>query len=110
VEEEFSSAVETGTLHLFKNDGSPLILQQVNGPLASSFPYDISANGVYIFQTDGSPAGINTGSVQLIPDPGISTPVGAGIFRLTQGGIVISESGVPASTPTTHARIFLSGN
>jgi hypothetical protein len=33
--------------------------------------------------------------------------VGAGVFRLAQGGSVVSESGIPAAVPTTRARIYV---
>jgi hypothetical protein len=29
------------------------------------------------------------------------------VFRLSQGGVVVTESGVPAATPTTRARIYV---
>jgi hypothetical protein len=45
--------------------------------------------------------------VRLTPDPGTQTPAGAGVFRLTQNGVVVTESGVPSAVPTTLARIYI---
>jgi hypothetical protein len=45
--------------------------------------------------------------VQLTPDADTSTPVGAGVFSFNPGNILITESGVSAATPTTHARIYV---
>ncbi|MBZ5536709.1 MAG: hypothetical protein LAO31_12205 [Acidobacteriia bacterium] len=36
-----------------------------------------------------------------------STPYGTAVFSFTQNGQVISEAGVPASPPTTHAEVFI---
>jgi hypothetical protein len=104
-----SNAPETGTLKLFQNDGTPLVVQQVGGPSNSSFSYSIPAGGVYVFQTDGSPAVVNAGSAQVIPDTGMNTPVGAGVFSYTPpgGGILVTQAGIPSATPTTHARIYV---
>ncbi len=103
-----SSSTETGNLNLFAKDGSnSLTVQQVNGPQGNSFSYSIPPNGIYLFTTDGSPTHTNEGSVQLIPDSGQVAPVGAGLFRFFPAGNLVTESGVPAATPTTHARIFV---
>jgi hypothetical protein len=104
-----STVPETGKLQLFQNNGTPLVVQQVGGSSNSSFPYSIPAGGVYVFQTDGSPLVVNTGSAQVIPDTGMSTPVGAGVFSYTPpgGGILVTQAGIPSATPTTHARIYV---
>jgi hypothetical protein len=102
-----SSTPETGSLPIYGDTGSPLIVHQVNGSSNSTFNYNIQPGGFYIFQTDGSPQNVNAGSVRLIPDPSTSTPVGAGIFSFTQNGTLVTESGIPSATPTSHARIYV---
>ena len=102
-----SSTVETGVLHLFANDGSPLAVRQVNGSSAASFAYSIPPGGVYVLQTDASPQDVQTGWEELIPDGGTITPEGAGILQFSQNGVLVTETGVPSVAPTTHARIFL---
>jgi hypothetical protein len=42
-----------------------------------------------------------------LPDNGTSTPVGSAIFSLSRPGLLVSESGVPGTATTTHARIFV---
>lgn len=98
---------ETGTLNLFSDIGTPLFVRQLNGRLDDSFAYSIPPGGVYVFQTGGTPGVVKAGSAQLIPDPSTSTPVGAGVFSYTRGGILVTESGIPTATPTTHARIYV---
>ncbi len=102
-----SSAVETGRLALFGDGGAALVVNQVGGKRDSTFAYTIQPGGVFVFETDGSRADANVGSVQLTPDANTSSPVGAGVFSFSQGGIRVTESGVPSATPTTHARIYI---
>ena len=102
-----SSLTESGSLQLFKDDGSPLVVQQVGGPSGSSFHYSIPPGGAFVFQTDGSPSVAHAGSAQVAADPGMNTPVGAGVFSFTQGGILVTQSGIPSASPTAHAHIFI---
>ena len=101
-----TGSAEAGTLRTFADDGSALVVRPINGTAGTSFPYSIPANGASIFTTDGSPQNVNIGWIQLTTTSG-STPAGAGVFRLRQGGIVVTESGVPSAAPTTHARVYI---
>jgi hypothetical protein len=101
-----STLTETGLLQVMDLDGNPLVVTQVGGTTDSLFPYSIAPGGLYRFQTDGFPAELNKGWVQLIPDTGASTPVGSGVFSYNPDELLISESGIPAATATTHARIY----
>ena len=80
---------------------------------AATFNYSIPAGGLYLLRTDGVPATVNTGSMQVVPDTGASTPAGAGVFSYAPLGtlfssqIVVTESGVPAATPTSHALVYV---
>jgi hypothetical protein len=102
-----SNATETGRLSILDDNGSPVVVRQAGGSSDSSFPYSIPAGGIYILQTDGSPSAVKTGFVRLTPDGGTSTPAGSAIFRYSRGGTVVTESGVAATVPTTHARVFV---
>jgi len=102
-----STAVETGTLQVFDDNGAPLAVNQVGGTTDSSFKYSIPIGGVFRFQTDGFPASVKAGCVLLTPDAGTSTPVGAGVFGYSSGGFLASESGIPAAASTTHARVYV---
>jgi sugar lactone lactonase YvrE len=102
-----STATETGTLQIMDNNGASLAINQFGGSSGSSFSYSIPANGIYRFQTDGSPVDLKTGWVKLIPDPGTSTPAGSGIFGYNPVDVLVTESGVPGASATTHARIYV---
>jgi enterochelin esterase-like enzyme len=57
--------------------------------------------------TDGKDnPNLQAGYAKLVMDSG-STPYGTAVFMYKQSGITISEAGVPASPPTTHARVFI---
>jgi Leucine-rich repeat (LRR) protein len=102
-----STSVETGTLELFSNDGSPLIAGQAGGASSASFSYSIPPLGGYVFQTDALPADSSLGWVRVTPTGGSSTPAGAGIVQYSQKGILTTETGIASAVPTTHARIFV---
>ncbi len=102
-----SNNIETGTLQILGDNGAHLAVNQVGGTTNSSFNYSIPVGGVFRFQTDGFPASARAGWVLLTPDAGTSTPVGAGVFSYNSGGILVSESGIPAAASTTHARVYV---
>jgi trimeric autotransporter adhesin len=107
-----SATNETGILQMMDNNGAALVVNQAGGSSGSSFPYSIPPNGIFHFQTDGSPTNANAGWVRLIPDSGTSAPVGSGVFGFNPVNVLVTESGVPSAPATTHARIYvdLSGN
>jgi hypothetical protein len=103
-----SNAIETGTLRFFSSPGGSQAIHRVGDVAPSdSFRYSIPPGGLFRLVSDGSPAAAVTGSIQLAPDNGTSTPVGAGILSLSQGGVLVTETGVPAATPVSHVRIYI---
>jgi hypothetical protein len=102
-----ASAPQSGTVQLFGDDGSAFSIRPAKGSPATSFRYNIPAGGLYVLESDGSPASSTAFSAQVIPDAGNALPEGAGIYSFTQNGILVTESGVPSSSLTTHARIFV---
>lgn len=48
----------------------------------------------------------DTGYADIKVDSGV-TPYGTAVFRYKQDGVTVSEAGVPASSPTTSARIYI---
>jgi hypothetical protein len=102
-----SGAPEAGMMSFYNQYGEPLIIEQAGGFRSSSFPYSIQPGGVFVFQSEGSSATVNEGSVQLAPYAGTWTPVSAGVFAFSRNGVLVSESGIPAAEPTTHARIYI---
>lgn len=102
-----SSTVETGRISFFEDDGTALTVHLAGGSTNSVFTYSIPPRGVFVLQTDGTPAGSNAGWVQVKPDTSSISPVGAGVFSYSQGGVRVTESGVPAAAATTHAHIYV---
>ena len=102
-----SNGIETGTLQILDDNGNPFVVNQVGGTSGSTFRYSIPNGGVFRFQTDGSPADTKAGWVQLTPDTGTSTPIGAGVYSYNPEDVLVTESGIPAAHSTTHARIYV---
>lgn len=100
-------SVLEGTLELFTDDGSPLEVTTTGGQKASRFDYSIPAQGAFLLQTDGSSTEIRAGWAQAVPRAGSQTPIGAGVFQLSSGGVVVTEAGVPAAVPSRNIRIFV---
>jgi hypothetical protein len=102
-----SSGIESGTLQILDNNGVPLIVTQAGGTEDSSFRYWIPSGGVFRFQTSGFPTTTNVGWVRLTPDAGTPAPIGEGVFGYNPGDILITESAIPATVSTTHARVYV---
>jgi hypothetical protein len=103
-----SAITETGAVRFYGNNGAALPVRMTGAAAADSrFAYSIPAGGTLRLVTDGSPAAVNVGWAQLIPDTGISAPVSAAVFSLGQAGTLVTESGVPTAIPTTRARIYV---
>ncbi len=107
-----TAETQAGTFEIMKDNGDPLVVTQDGGQTDSSFEYEIPVNGVYRFQTDGSPGNWEQGWVRLMPDQGKTTPVGSGVFGYNPSDMLLTESGIPTAEPTMHARVYvdLSGN
>jgi photosystem II stability/assembly factor-like uncharacterized protein len=103
-----SNTVEAGAIDFYRNDGTPLRVSPGGAGMPDSrFLYTLVAGAFLRIVTDGSPSDVNVGWASLTPDEGTTTPVGAAIFSYTTSGVLITESGVAATLPTTHARIFI---
>lgn len=102
-----TAAAQSGSVRCYADDGSALAVGAGGGKSDSVFRYLIAPNGAYLLQTDGAAAAVRVGSVQLTPDVGTTTPAGAGVFSRTRGGVLVTESGIAAAMPTTHARVYV---
>lgn len=104
------SAVEVGKILVYDKNGNklPVNFSCVGGTYTSSNgQYNIPVNGILRCISDGTPSTVNVGWVVVTPNPSTTTPVGAGVFSYSSGGVLVTESGIPAATPTTHARIYV---
>ena len=102
-----SNGIETGTLQILDDNGNPLVVNNVGGTAGSIFRYSIPTGGAFRFQTDGFPVTTKVGWARVTPDAGTLTPVGAGVFGYNPENSLVTESGIPATVSTTHARIYV---
>jgi hypothetical protein len=102
-----TAETESGMLQIRDKDGNPLTVNQVGGTADAVFRYSILPNGLFRFQTDGFPSELKSGWVRVVPDIGMSMPVGSGIFGYNPQAVLVSEAGIPSAAPTTHARVFV---
>ena len=103
-----TGTVETGTIQIFDDDGAPLpSFLNEGGQAAASISYTLPPRGARLLTTGGGQSAIRAGSVRVVPNAGSITPIGAGVFGFTSAGILITESGIPSSTLTTRARIYV---
>lgn len=101
-----SASPESGRLRFFDDTGSPLPIRLAgNSALFSQVPYAIPIGGLLRVVTDGSSSTVKVGWIQVTPESGSATPVGAGILSYAPGPLLLTETGVPSATLTTHARI-----
>jgi hypothetical protein len=66
----------------------------------------INANGAAKYETPGDHAKTKVGYAVLNVDSG-NAPYGTAVLSFKQNGVTVTEAGVPASPPTTSARIFI---
>jgi photosystem II stability/assembly factor-like uncharacterized protein len=72
---------------------------------SSSIDISVADGGATTVETAGDGA-TRSGYAKALPNSG-PTPYGTAVFSYKQNGVTVSEAGVPASPPTTHARIFI---
>ena len=83
-------------------DPSGQVTNSFNNNLTYSIPPRSS------FEMDASLASLPvlTGSVRIIPTGGTSTPDGLVVFSFQNGGVTVSEAGVPATSPGSAFRVY----
>ncbi len=72
----------------------------------SSLGLTLSSGGAATANTIGSNGATQVGYAALTVKSG-TDPYGTAVFSFRQNGVTVTETGVPASPPTTHARIFV---
>lgn len=95
----------TGTVRFTNPAGAPQPVN-VDGTSSSSFGYTLPPRAVVRLQTSGTAAAAVSGSVRVVPDAGMTAPSGLVIFAFRNGGVVVSEAGVPAERTGTAFRLF----
>ena len=69
-------------------------------------PFSIPDRGGTSLITTGEAAQVNVGYARVQPAAGSTSPSGIAIFGFSQGGVLISEAGVPASPLVQGGRIY----
>jgi photosystem II stability/assembly factor-like uncharacterized protein len=67
---------------------------------------DVPAGGAATVVTGGAGSQPQSGYATLAVDSG-KTPYATAVIRLKQNGVTVTEAGVPASSPTASARVFI---
>ena len=105
----------TGTIEFFGQGSGTAAADRlaltVNGQTSNTFTYTIPARSSWVGKTAGVGAAINVGSAHVTTS-GNGVPSGVAIFSFKRAGVVVTESGVSATSPGSTFRLFAesSGN
>jgi len=106
-----SDATATGTIRFFAQGTAGATANPLNvniaGQALNSTTYSIPARSSRKFVTQGNYSTVQAGSAQVTPDASNSAPVGVAIFSNNQGGVTVSEAGVPSSELGTAFRLYV---
>jgi Zn-dependent metalloprotease len=84
-----------------------LAYSDVRLDVSATYPVlTLTATGAATTSTTGTGANVATGYATATVGSG-TAPFGTAVFSYTQNGYVVSEAGVPASSPVSIARIFI---
>src|SRR5262249_55506691 len=106
-----SDQILTGALQFFSQGsanepGQPIVVTTAESGSALTFNYSIPAHGVYRLRTSAASDAVRTGSVRVVPGSGSATPAGVSVFSFRNGGITVTEAGVPAVRTTSAFRLY----
>jgi hypothetical protein len=79
----------------------------VTNPFNSDLTYAIPPRSSFNMQAFLASSAVLTGSVRINPTADTSTPVGLAVFSFQNGGVIVSEAGVPAASPGFAFRVFV---
>jgi hypothetical protein len=85
---------------------------QVTNPFNSNLTYSIPPRSSFVMQAALASSTVLTGSVRINPTGNTTTPAGLTIFSYQNGGVTVSEAGVPAAPAGSAFRVYAesSGN
>jgi hypothetical protein len=89
----------SGTVQFRDTSGRNTSLR-VGNLLSNSFSYTVAARSSQKFETAGAGSSTISGSVRVVPSTGTAAPSGLAIFSFRNGGITVSQAGVPAVPPS----------
>ena len=76
----------------------------------TEIPFLVNNGGVDSETSAGTASEVSIGYARIQPASGRSTPAGVAIFGLRQDGVLVSETGVPASPSISSGRIYAEVN
>jgi YVTN family beta-propeller protein len=82
------------------------IMDAAGSTSPSGPPFTISDRGGTTSVTGGSGASLSQGYGQILANTGSTTPSGVAIYDFRQNGVLVSETGVPATGTVTAGRIY----
>jgi len=95
----------TGTI-VFKGKSGTALTMMVDGRTATSFSYSIPPRASQKLTTSGSGQIVQSGSIVIAPATGAAPPVGSAVFSFQQGGITVTQAGVPAMGSVSAYRLY----
>ncbi len=107
-----TNAALTGSVQFFGTGSEtaaaePVALTLTDTQTGSEFTYSIAPCSSIRLQTSNPEGSTQVGSVRVVADGGSSPPSGVGIFSFENGGVTVSEAGVPASTAGAAFRVYV---
>ena len=111
-----TDTVMTGIVRFWQqgttSSSAPPLEVALNGVTGSSFEYRIAPRSSWLGTTAGLSAGARVGSAQVSPASGSGVPSGATVFSFRRNGIVVTESGAPATSAGSAFQLYAesSGN
>jgi hypothetical protein len=94
----------TGNVQFLGSDGTPANVT-IDGQTGNSFAYSIASRSSQKLVTSGTAAITGAGSVRVVPI-GATAPTPLILFSFKQGGVTVSEAGVPV-TAATALRMYV---
>ncbi len=94
-----SNSTETGTLEFRDAAGQPISIPFFGGS-ASSIPYSIPARTSNTVQFQGTGLTTKTGSIQVVPAGGTSTPIPVAEFSYRRNNVTVSTAGLTGISST----------
>jgi hypothetical protein len=99
-----------GTVQFFDQGTSTVAAGQtaisVNGRTANTFPYTISPRSFFSLRSDGTGSSTQSGSIRIVPGSATATPSGLAIFAFNNGGVTVTQAGVPNIPSDMYFRMY----
>ena len=96
----------TQVILINKSDASNSGTIQFLGSGGSTTRYSIAPRDMFRISTSGAGPATTVGAIRITPDAGTAAPAGLSIFSFSNGGVTVSEAGVPVLRSGQSFRMF----